>query len=51
MIPVTGTLVQKTGSLRPWSGMTGYDGLRQAFLTALDDPAIEAVCLNVDAGR
>nr|VUD31977.1 Uncharacterised protein [Raoultella sp. NCTC 9187] len=26
VIPICGTLVQKLGSLRPYSGMTGYDG-------------------------
>lgn len=49
VIPVHGTLVQKTGSLRPWSGMTGYDGLRQAFLTALYDPQVAAIVLDVDS--
>ncbi|RON52918.1 serine peptidase [Pseudomonas frederiksbergensis] len=49
VIPVHGTLVQKTGMLRPWSGMTGYDGLRQAFLTALYDPKVEAIVLDVDS--
>jgi hypothetical protein len=37
-LSLCGTLVQKLGSLRPYSGMTGYDGIRQAFLTALADP-------------
>ncbi|UPG89277.1 S49 family peptidase [Luteibacter aegosomaticola] len=49
IIPVQGTLVQKLGSLRPYSGMTGYDGIRQAFLTALEDPDIEAIMLDVDS--
>lgn len=49
VIPVHGTLVQKTGTLRPWSGMTGYDGIRQAFLTALYDPKVEAIVLDVDS--
>jgi signal peptide peptidase SppA len=49
VIPIHGTLVQKTGTLRPWSGMTGYDGLRQAFLTALYDPKVEAIVLDVDS--
>ena len=41
VIPIHGTLVQKLGTLRPYSGMTGYDGIRQAFLTALYDPKVE----------
>ena len=49
VIPVKGTLVQRTGSLRPYSGMTGYDGLRQAFLSALHDEAVEAIALDIDS--
>jgi signal peptide peptidase SppA len=49
VIPVHGTLVQKNGKLRPYSGMTGYDGIRQSFLTALEDPAVEAIVLDVDS--
>jgi ClpP class serine protease len=49
VIPVSGTLVQKTGSLRPYSGMTGYDGLRQAFLGAMNDDAVEAIAFDVDS--
>lgn len=44
VIPICGTLVQKLGSLRPYSGMTGYDGIRQAFLTAMEDPDISGIC-------
>lgn len=49
IIPVHGTLVQKLGSLRPYSGMTGYDGIRQSFLNALHDPEVTAICLDVDS--
>ncbi|WP_175829710.1 S49 family peptidase [Burkholderia cepacia] len=49
MISVHGTLVQKLGTLRPYSGMTGYDGLRQSILTAVQDPAVRAVVLDVDS--
>ncbi len=49
-IPVHGTLVQKLGSLRPYSGMSGYDGIRQAFMTALEDPAVEGIVLDIDSG-
>jgi len=48
-IEVCGTLVQKLGSLRPWSGMTGYDGIRQNFLTALSDPDVKAIMLDIDS--
>ncbi|CDG88093.1 Peptidase family S49 domain-containing protein [Xenorhabdus bovienii str. feltiae Florida] len=49
VIPVQGTLVQKLGSLRPYSGMTGYDGIRQVFLTALNDPKVKGICLDIDS--
>lgn len=49
VISVCGTLVQKLGSLRPYSGMTGYDGIRQAFLTAMSDPDVAGICLDIDS--
>ncbi len=47
IIPVEGTLVQKLGTLRPYSGMTGYDGIRQNFLTAMQDTSVKAIMLNI----
>ena len=49
VIPVSGTLVQKLGTLRPFSGMTGYDGIRQNFLTALSDPNAQAIAFEIDS--
>lgn len=49
LIPVYGTLVQKLGTLRPMSGMTGYDGIRQNFLMALTDPDVKAIMLDIDS--
>ena len=49
VISVSGTLVQKLGTLRPYSGMSGYDGIRQNFLTALADPEAKAIVLDVDS--
>jgi len=49
VIPVQGTLVQKLGSLRPWSGMSGYDGIRQNLFAALGDPAVEAIVFDIDS--
>ncbi|GCE83059.1 S49 family peptidase [Komagataeibacter diospyri] len=49
VIPVTGTLVQKLGSLRPFSGMTGYDGIRLNFLDALNDKSVKAIVLDIDS--
>ena len=42
-------MVQKLGSLRPYSGMTGYDGIRQSFLTAISDPEVSGICLDIDS--
>jgi len=49
MIGVQGTLVQKLGTLRPYSGMSGYDGIRESILRAHADPAVEAIVLDVDS--
>jgi len=48
VIPVAGTLVQKLGTLRPYSGMTGYDGIRNNLLTALADPEVKGVFFDFD---
>jgi signal peptide peptidase SppA len=49
IIQVCGTLVQKLGTLRPFSGMTGYDGIRQNFMTAMIDPEVKAIMLDIDS--
>ncbi|MCC3745318.1 S49 family peptidase [Rouxiella badensis] len=49
IIPIQGTLVQKLGTLRPYSGMTGYDGIRACFLLALNDSEVKAICLDIDS--
>jgi signal peptide peptidase SppA len=49
IIPICGTLVQKSGSLRPYSGMTGYDGIRMNFLTALEDAQVRGIALDIDS--
>jgi signal peptide peptidase SppA len=49
VIPIEGTLVAKLGCLTPWSGMTGYDGVRRSFLAALDDPAVRGIVLDIDS--
>jgi signal peptide peptidase SppA len=48
IIPVRGTLVQRNG-LHPYSGMTGYDGIRAKILATLDDPAVKATVLDIDS--
>lgn len=49
IIQVQGTLVNKLGSLRPYSGMTGYDGIRSNLMTALSDPGVRAIMFDVDS--
>ncbi|MFQ6279813.1 S49 family peptidase [Yersinia enterocolitica] len=49
VIPIQGTLVQKLGTLRPYSGMTGYDGIRASFLTAINDDAVKGICFDIDS--
>ena len=50
IIPITGTLVQKSGYMRPTCGMTGYDGIRANLSMALDDPTVRAIMLDIDSG-
>ena len=49
VIQVEGTLVHKNGTLRPYSGMTGYDGIRINLLTALSDPKVRAIAFDIDS--
>lgn len=49
VLEVSGMLVQRLGTLRPSSGMTGYDGLRQNILTAMGDPQVRAIALDLDS--
>ncbi len=49
LIEVSGTLVQKLGTLRPYSGMTGYDGIRLNLLAALRDPDVRAIAFLIDS--
>jgi signal peptide peptidase SppA len=49
VIPVEGTLVAKLNCLRPYSGMTGYDGIRMNLMTALTDDAVRAIVLDIDS--
>lgn len=49
VVPISGTLVQKLGSMRPYSGMTGYDTIRLNLLSALADAQVKAVMLDIDS--
>ena len=49
IIPVTGTLVAKLGTLRPSCGMTGYDGIRASLSLAMDDPEVKAIAFDMES--
>lgn len=49
IIPIEGTLVQKLGSMHPYSGMTGYDGIRAMLSMAMNDKDVRAIVLDVDS--
>jgi signal peptide peptidase SppA len=49
IIPIQGTLVQKLGTMRPYSGMTGYDGIRANISMALEDEDVDAIVLDIDS--
>ena len=50
VIEVRGTLVQRNGgSLRPYSGMTGYDGIRENLDAAVHDPEVRAIAFDIDS--
>ncbi|WP_449542430.1 S49 family peptidase [Enterobacter ludwigii] len=48
VLPVSGTLVSKTRSLQPYSGMTGYNGIIARLQQAISDPGVEAILLDMD---
>jgi signal peptide peptidase SppA len=49
VIPICGTLVHKLGSVRPYSGMTGYDGIALNLAQALDDSDVRGVMFDIDS--
>jgi signal peptide peptidase SppA len=49
IIEVRGTLVQRQLGLRPVSGMTGYNSIRQNFCMALEDETVRAIALDIDS--
>lgn len=48
IIPIRGTLVQRNG-LHPYSGMTGYDGIRAKLLDAIGDKSVKGIVLDIDS--
>ncbi|MDB5822180.1 MAG: peptidase [Herminiimonas sp.] len=49
VIDVSGTLVQKSSNLRPYSGMLGYNAIRYNFLAALANEKVKAIVLSIDS--
>lgn len=49
LIEISGTLVQKLGTINPYSGMTGYDGIRTNLFAAINDPGIKAIAFIIDS--
>lgn len=48
VLPVSGTLVSKTRSLQPYSGMTGYNGIITRLQQAISDPGVDGILLDMD---
>ncbi|KFC09041.1 phage protein [Trabulsiella guamensis ATCC 49490] len=49
VLPVTGTLVHRLGAMRPFSGMTGYDGITSCLQQAMEDVSVRGVLLDIDS--
>ena len=49
VLPVTGTLVHRLGGMRPFSGMTGYDGIVACLQQAMADSQVRGVLLDIIA--
>ncbi|WP_028302623.1 S49 family peptidase [Oceanospirillum beijerinckii] len=48
VLPVSGSLVHKSGHLNPYSGMTGYDGIIARAANAFADPDVKGVLMDKD---
>ncbi|VED13736.1 phage head-tail preconnector protein [contains: scaffold protein] [Escherichia coli] len=46
---MTGTLVHRLGGMRPFSGMTGYDGIVACLQQAMADSQVRGVLLDIDS--
>lgn len=45
VINITGSLIHRSSSIRPYSGTLGYNAIRSAFLEAVEDSAAKAIVL------
>lgn len=48
-VNIRGTLVKRTGGLRPFCGMTGYNAIRQVHAAALADDKAKAIVHEIDS--
>jgi len=48
IVPISGTLVSKSAALRPYSGMTGYNGIVSRVAAAINDPDVDGILLDMD---
>ena len=49
IIPISGTLVHRSGYLDALSGLTSYESLRKSFDLALDDDQVRRIIFDVDS--
>ncbi|MSM75402.1 S49 family peptidase [Escherichia coli] len=49
VLPVSGTLVHRLGGMRPFSGMTGYDGIVACLQQAMADSQVRGILLDIDS--
>ncbi|SDZ20090.1 protein C . Serine peptidase. MEROPS family S49 [Lysobacter sp. yr284] len=49
VIPIHGTLVQRTAGLEALSGLTSYQVIAQQFDAALADPVVRGIVLDIDS--
>jgi signal peptide peptidase SppA len=49
IIPVYGTLVQRTAGLGPRSGMRSYEDIRRDFRAMMNDPEVSGILFDIDS--
>lgn len=49
IVEVEGTLVNRNGTVGPYSGATGYDGIAAQLHMALADPSIRGIALDIES--
>jgi signal peptide peptidase SppA len=48
ILPISGSLVSRSAYLRPYSGMTGYNGIVSRLQAAISDPGVDGILLDMD---